>query len=263
MRIFRFMSINEFRNFLNGESIEGRFVKGKACFLEENITARKKEESVKDLTDITSLNFKSTNFEEQMKELSELITPTFTNGNFEGELKDLEYLNLADFMKKVRDGSSAEVLVEFETTEKFEQEYEKVIMAYKNYLIQEIQANGYSNNTLRCVSYKIDLVNGFKDGIGIDTIEEKKFKGVERTLADLQKVEQEKTATSNTRYRHSPSVFLSKDKKLSLLESGIEATEIGTRTGMMNDQIIAIKRNEQQRIELENNLDENDDNKSR
>ena len=44
MKIYRFMSINEFRNFLNGETIEGKFVKGKACFVEENIPAREKEE---------------------------------------------------------------------------------------------------------------------------------------------------------------------------------------------------------------------------
>ena len=72
MRIFRFMSKEEFQNYLNSETIEGKFVKGKACFLEENVPARKKDESVKKLTDLP-LNFKSTDFEGQMKELSELI----------------------------------------------------------------------------------------------------------------------------------------------------------------------------------------------
>jgi len=243
MKIYRFMSINEFRNFLNGETIEGKFVKGKACFVEENIPAREKEESVKELTDITLLHFKSTDFEGQMKELSELITPTFTNGNFDGELKDLEHLTLSDFMKKVRDGATAEVLVEFETTEKFEQEYEKVVMAYKKYLIQEIQANGYSNDTLHCTSYKIDLINGFKDGIGVDTIKEKKFDGVEQALDDLQKAEQ------------------SRD----LLESAKKLTEEVTRNEEINKQVIEI-REEVERIherKHENALDENDDDDNR
>lgn len=241
MKIFRFMSINEFRNFLNGETIEGKFVKGKACFLEENIPAREKEESVKELTDITSLHFKSTNFEGQMKELSELIAPTFTNGNFEGELKDLEYLTLSDFMKKVRDGATAEVLVEFETTEKFEQEYEKVTMAYKNYLIQEIQANGYSIDTLRCTSYKIDLVNGFKDGTGVDTIKERNFDGIEQALADLQNAEQ------------------SRD----LLENAVQLTEKNTQIEKVNEQVSIIRNEVEHEKEKTNSLYGNGDNNNR
>ncbi len=241
MKIYRFMSVNEFRNFLNGENIEGKFVKGKACFLEEYTPAREKEESVKELTDITSLHFKSTDFEGQMKELSELIAPNFTNGNFDGELKDLEHLTLSDFMKKVRDGATAEVLVEFETTEKFEQEYEKVVMAYKKYLIQEIQANGYSNDTLHCTAYKIDLINEFKDGIGVDTIKEKKFDGVEHALDDLQKAEQ------------------SRD----LLESAKKLTEEVTRNEEINEQIDIIKNEINQEKEQTNSIDENDDNDNR
>ena len=190
MRIFRFMSIAEFRNFLNGETIEGKFVKGKACFLEENIPAREKEESIKELTDLTSLNFKSTDFESQMEELTELISPIFESGNFEGQLKDFEHLTLADFMNKIRENATAEVLVEFETTDAFEKECEKVIMSYQKYLIQEIHSNGYSAETLHCASYKIDLVNGFKNGIGVDTIRKNNFEGVEQTLTDLEKAEQ-------------------------------------------------------------------------
>lgn len=241
MKIYRFMSVNEFRNFLNGETIEGKFVKGKACFVEESTPAREKEESVKSLTDITSLHFKSTDFEGQMKELSELITPTFTNGNFDGELKDLEHLTLSEFMKKVRNGATAEVLVEFETTEKFEQEYEKVVMAYKKYLIQEIQANGYSKDTLHCTSYKIDLINGFKDGIGVDTIKEKKFDGVEQALSDLKSAEQ------------------SRD----LLKCATQLTEKITRNDEINEQIDIIKNEINQEKEQTNSIDENDDNDNR
>lgn len=223
MKIYRFMSVNEFRNFLNGETIEGQFVKGKACFIEERIPAREKEKSVKELTDIKSLHFKSTDFEGQMKELSELITPTFTSGNFIGELKGLEMLTLSDFMKKVRDGAIAEVLVEFETTEKFEQEYEKVIMAYKDYLIQEIQANGYSNEILHCTSYKIDLVSGFKNGVGVDTIKEKKFDGVEQALADLQKAEQSRNLIkSATQYTKEVTGIRKIEKQVSIIKGNFE-----------------------------------------
>ncbi len=196
MKIFRFMSVEEFRNFLNGKMIEGKFVKGKACFLEEKIPAREKEESVKELTDLTSLNFTSTDFEGQMKELSGLISPSFENGNFEGQLKDFEYLNLADFMRDVREGANAEVLVEFETTDEFEKQSEKVIMAYQKYLIQEIQSNGYSQETLNCVSYKIDLANRFKNGMGLDTIKENKFESVVKTLEELEKAEKEQSYLS-------------------------------------------------------------------
>lgn len=192
MRIFRFMSIDEFKNYLKGEVIQGKFAKGKACFLEGKVPSREKEPSVNELTDITSLNFTSTDFEGQMKELSELISPTFKDGNFDGELKEFKYLTLSDFMSKVRDGVTADILVEFETTEEFEKECNKVIMAYKNHLIEEIQANGYSINTLNCVSYKLDLINGFKDGIGVDTIPENMFLGVEHTLEELERQEYKK-----------------------------------------------------------------------
>ena len=189
MKIFRFMSIDEFRNFLKGETIEGKFVKGKACFLEGDIRAREKEASVKQLTDLTSLNFKSTDFDGQMKELNELIAPVFENGDFEGQLKEMEHLTPKDFMQKVRKDVTADVLVEFETKKAFEQEFEKVIMSYKNYLIEEIQSNGYSKDTLECVSYKIDLINGFKNGVGVDTIKENKFQGIEQTLEELDNAE--------------------------------------------------------------------------
>lgn len=186
MKIYRFMSIAEFQNYLKGQKIEGTFVKGKACFLEGKILAREKEDSVKALTDLTSLNFKSTDFEGQMKELSELISPVFMDGNFDGQLKKIEYLSLADFMSKVREEATAEVLVEFETTDAFEQECEKVIMAYRKYLLQEIQSNGYSNETLRCTSYTIDLINRFKNGVGVDTIQPYTFESVEQALTDLE-----------------------------------------------------------------------------
>ena len=192
MRIFRFMSSAEFRNYLNGQSIEGKFVKGKACFLEENIPAREKEPNVRELTDLTSLNFASTTFEGQMKELSGLISPTFENGNFEGQLKEFKHLTLADFMRDVREDATAEVLVEFETTDAFELECDKLIMAYKKHLIQEIQAKGYSMETLQCVSYKVDLLNGFKNGVGVDTIPPKAFEGVQQTLDDLENEENKK-----------------------------------------------------------------------
>ncbi len=183
MRLFRFMSLAEFQSFLKGEQIKGKFVKGKACFLEESIPAREKEASVKSLTDLTSLHFQSTDFEGQMKELSELISPVFENGDFEGQLKGMEHLTLSDFMKKVRENATAEVLVEFEPTEDFE--YEKLIMAYQKYLIEEIQAEGYSNETLHCVSYQIDLINRFKDGIGVDGHNRTKFIGVEQALGEI------------------------------------------------------------------------------
>lgn len=182
MRIFRFMSLAEFLSFLNGEQIQGKFVKGKACFLEENIPSRKKEPSIQQLTDLKSLKFKSKDFDGQMKELTELISPNFISGDFEGELKDIEYLTLADFISKVRYGATAEVLVEFETTNTFEQECNKVIMAYRDYLIEEIQADGYSQETLTCVSYMLDLINGFQDGIGINDNKRIEFQGVEHVV---------------------------------------------------------------------------------
>ncbi len=182
MKIFRFMSLAEFLSFLNGEQIQGKFVKGKACFLEENIPSREKEPSIQQLTDLKSLKFKSKDFDGQMKELTELISPNFISGNFEGELKEIEYLTLADFMSKVRDGATAEVLVEFETTNSFEQECNKVIMAYRDYLIEEIQTDGYSQENLTCVSYMIDLINGFQDGIGINENKRIEFQGVEHVV---------------------------------------------------------------------------------
>ena len=199
MRIFRFMSKEEFENYLQGELIEGKFAKGKACFLEESIPSREKEDSVRQLTDITSLNFKSTDFEGQMNELSELISPTFKTGDFEGQLKLIEYLTLADFMSKIREGVTADVLVEFETTDEFERESEKVIMSYKKHLIEEIQSKGYSMQTLKCVSYKIDLDNKFKNGIGVNTIPRNMFKGVEETLKQLENEEQSKNKNFDTR----------------------------------------------------------------
>lgn len=185
MRLFRFMSLAEFQSFLNGEQIKGKFVKGKACFLEENIPAREKESSVKTLLDLTSLHFKSKDFEGQMKELSELISPVFENGDFVGQLKKMEHLTLTDFMKKVRENATAEVLVEFEPTKNFK--YEKIIMAYQKYLIEEIQSDGYNNETLHCVSYQIDLLNRFREGIGIDGCNRTKFQGVEHTLKKIDK----------------------------------------------------------------------------
>lgn len=190
MRIFRFMSIAEFQNFLNGERIEGKFVKGKACFLEESIPAREKEPSIKSLTDLTCLKFKSTDFDGQMKELTELMSPMFINGDFEGQLKKIEHLTLADFMRKVRENATAEVLVEFETTEAFEQECDKVIMSYQQYFIEELQSNGYDMDTLHCVSYRIDLKNRFKNGIGVDSISKSMFEGVEHTLEEIKQAEQ-------------------------------------------------------------------------
>lgn len=182
MRIFRFMSLAEFLSFLNGEPIQGKFVKGKACFLEESIPSREKEPSIQQLTDLKSLKFKSKDFDGQMKELTELISPNFISGNFEGELKEIEYLTLSDFMSKIRDGVTAEVLVEFETINSFEQECNKVIMAYRDYLIEEIQTDGYSQETLTCVSYMIDLINGFQDGIGINENKRIEFQGVEHVM---------------------------------------------------------------------------------
>lgn len=182
MRIFRFMSLDEFLSFLNGEQIQGKFVKGKACFIEESIPSREKESAIQQLTDLKSLKFKSKDFDGQMRELTELISPNFISGDFEGELKEIEYLTLADFMSKVRDGATAEVLVEFETTNTFERECDKVIMAYRNYLIEEIQADGYSQETLTCVSYMIDLVNGFQEGIGINENKRIEFQGQEHAV---------------------------------------------------------------------------------
>lgn len=192
MKIFRFMSIDEFRNYLNGEKIQGKFVKGKACFIEGKIPAREKENSVRELTDLTSLNFTSTDFDGQMQELSELISPIFETGDFGGQLKEFRYLTLADFMRDVREGANAEVLVEFETTDAFEQECEKVVMAYQKYLIQEVHSDGYSQETLNCISYKIDLINRFRNGIGLDTLSDNMFESVEKTLADLERAKQEK-----------------------------------------------------------------------
>ena len=189
MKIFRYMSAEEFKVFLNGEMVQGKFVKGKACFLEESIPSREKEASIQQLTDLKSLKFKSKDFDGQMKELTKLVSPNFISRDFEGELKETEYLTLADFMSKVRDGATAEVLAEFETTDTFEQECDKVIMAYRNYLIEEIQADGYSKETLNCISYKIDLINGFKDGIGVDTGKKYEFKGERQALEDLAKTE--------------------------------------------------------------------------
>lgn len=182
MRIFRFMSLAEFLSFLNGKPIQGKFIKGKACFIEESIPSREKESSIQQLTDLKSLKFKSKDFDGQMRELTELISPNFISGDFEGELKEIEYLTLADFMSKVRNGATAEVLVEFETTNTFEQECDKVIMAYRNYLIEEIQADGYSQETLTCVSYMIDLVNGFQEGIGINENKRIEFQGLEHAV---------------------------------------------------------------------------------
>ena len=220
MRIFRFMSIEEFKNYLNGEDIKGRFVKGKACFLEESVPARKKENPMSELTDLP-LDFKSTDFEGQMKELSELISPIFENGDFEGQLQEMEHLTLADFMSKVREGVTADVLVEFETTQEFEQECERVIMAYRDYLIQEVQSNGYSINTLNCISYRIDLEHGFKDGTGVDTIPKSMFEGVEQSLMDLEEASLEKETREDDL----------------LLGSVIEITESKVKTSDINREV--------------------------
>ena len=206
MRIYRFMSIEEFKKYLNGQSIEGRFDGWTACFLEENIPAREFEPSVKQLTDLTSLNFKSTDFNEQMEELTELISPDFEDGDFEGQLKAMKHLSLSDFMRDVREDAHAPVLVEFETTEAFDQEFNKVIMAYMKYLIQEIQANSYSMDTLRCVSYKIDLANEFRDGVGVDTIPRHEFESVEQVLADLEKATEEKQKAITSTEKEAPSI---------------------------------------------------------
>lgn len=240
-RIFRFMSKEEFKNYLQGEPIKGKFAKGKACFLEENIPAREKEASIRQLTDITSLNFTSTDFEGQMKELSELISPTFKTGDFEGQLKKLEYLTLADFMNKIRDGVTADVFVEFETTDAFEQESDKVIMSYKNHLIEEIQSNEYSMETLHCVSYKIDLINGFKNGVGLDTIRKNKFEGVEHTLKVLEALEkQEDKNIQELPIDKLGMGNMKKQEKQILEDSAIEATE-DIRTGKINEQAENIK----------------------
>lgn len=90
-------------------------------FLEESIPSREKEPSIQQLTDFKSLKFKSKDFNGQMKELTELISHNFISGNFKWELKQIEYLTLADFMSKVRNGVTAVVLVEFETTDAFNQ----------------------------------------------------------------------------------------------------------------------------------------------
>ena len=200
MRIFRFMSIEEFKNYLNGEDIKGRFVKGKACFLEESVPARKKENPMSELTDLP-LDFKST--------------------DFEGQLQEMEHLTLADFMSKVREGVTADVLVEFETTQEFEQECERVIMAYRDYLIQEVQSNGYSINTLNCISYRIDLEHGFKDGTGVDTIPKSMFEGVEQSLMDLEEASLEKETREDDL----------------LLGSVIEITESKVKTSDINREV--------------------------
>lgn len=93
-------------------------------------------------------------------------------------------------MGKVRENATAEVLVEFETTEAFEQECDKVIMSYQQYFIEELQANGYDMDTLHCVSYRIDLKNRFKNGIGVDSIPKSMFEGVEHTLEEIKQAEQ-------------------------------------------------------------------------
>lgn len=220
MRIFRFMSKEEFQNYLNSETIEGKFVKGKACFLEENVPARRKDESVKQLTDLP-LNFKSTDFEGQMKELSELISPMFKEGNFEGKLKDLENLSLADFMSTIRENVTADVLVEFQPKKEFEKEYNKVIMSYQKYLIEEIQSNGYSRDTLDCISYKIDLINGFKNGIGVDTATKHDFESVEQTLANLEQAKEEQIKRK---------LMDNRDRKLTISEKDIGRATINVET---------------------------------
>ena len=232
MRIFRFMSIEEFQNYLKGQKIEGKFVKGKACFLEKNIPARELEHSIKQLTDITSLDFKTNNFEEQIKELNELISSNFKDGNFKGELKEFENLTLSDFMSKVRQNASAEVLVEFETTEKFEENCEKLILPYGKYLIEEIQSDGYSMDDLECISYKIDLMNRFKNGIGIDTIPENEFKDVEQTLETLKKAKIAERLSNDEKFEEkfteigNEIINNDKDMDLSFILEGIEDMDV-------------------------------------
>lgn len=214
MKLYRFMGTNEFREYLNGNLIDG----WTACFLKGKIPARKFEPSVKQLTDLTLLNFKSTDFNEQMAELTELILPNFEDGDFDGQLKDFEYLTLSDFMSDVREDAHAKVLVEFEATEKFEQECDKVIMAYMKYLIQEVQSNSYSMETLKCVSYKFDFENEFRNGVGVDTIPAHRFESVEQALEDLEKAEAwntyEKTGKSQEEaLKQSKEVLGIKDKE--------------------------------------------------
>lgn len=61
-------------------------------------------------------------------------------------------------------------------------------MAYRNYLIEEIQADGYSQKILTCVSYMIDLINKFQDGIGINENKRIEFQGVQQVIKQINKL---------------------------------------------------------------------------
>lgn len=199
----------------------------------KNIPARKFEPSVKQLTDLTSLNFKSTDFNEQMEELTELVSPDFENGDFKGQLEDMEHLSLKDFMSDVREDAQAPVLVEFETTEAFDQECNKVIMAYMRYLIQEIQAQSYNMETLRCVSYKIDLTNEFREGVGVDTIPRHKFESVEQAKKDISEAQQDKEDMSLKQKE-----IVLEPKDVAKVQSSINEFEKQVRTDLNEHEVL-------------------------
>lgn len=164
MRIFRYMSAEEFKVFLSGEKVEGKFFKGYACFINEKISARR------------------------------IVTQKTDESSAEIDSEILEF-TVPEFMSKVRSPDvTADILVEFETTEHSNLRVKEEL--YMEYAIDELHTDSYDRTTLNCVAFTLDFIQGFQGG-RLDKGEEIEFLGYEDALEKLEEVKERQLSEKN------------------------------------------------------------------